>query len=69
MSAHKDSMALATATLMDIISKGKAIQAAAIREAAPADQEAIRADAHSLLDAYLDQMSAAGAQVRTIIEG
>lgn len=69
MSAHKDSMALATATLMDIISKGKAIQAAALREAPAADQEAIRADAHAHLDAYLDQMVAAGAQVRTILEG
>jgi hypothetical protein len=69
MSAHKDSMALATATLMDIISKGKAIQAAAVRDAAPADRESIRNDAHSLLDAYLDQMAAAGVQVRAILEG
>lgn len=69
MSAHKDSMALATATLMDIISKGKAMQAAELRSAAPADREAIRNDAHSLLDAYLDQMAAAGVQVRAILEG
>ena len=69
MSAHKDSMALATATLMDIISKGKAIQAAELRSAPAADRETIRTDAHSLLDAYLDQMAAAGSQVRAILEG
>lgn len=68
MSAHKNAMALATATLMDIISKGKAMQAAKLRDAKPATQEAIRADAHTLLDAYLDQMGEAGAHVRAILE-
>lgn len=68
MSAHKQSQALATAALMDIISKGKAIQAGAVRAASPADQETIRADAHTILDAYLDHMSDAGAHTRAIIE-
>lgn len=68
MSAHHDAQALATATLMDIISRGKAAQAAVIRGDSPEAQEAIRQDAHTLLDAYIDQMSDAARHVRAIIE-
>jgi hypothetical protein len=68
MSDHKGSVALATATLMDIIARGKEMQAHGVRGTGQADVEATRADAHSLLDAYLDQMSDAGAHVRAIIE-
>lgn len=69
MTAHKEANALATATLMEIISKGKATQAAVIRGDSPATQEAIRQDAHSLLDAYIDQMGDAARHVRAAIEG
>lgn len=69
MSAHRDANALATATLMEIISRGKAVQAAVIRGDNPDAQEAIRQDAHSLLDAYIDQMSDAARHARAILEG
>lgn len=68
MSDHKNSNRLATATLMDIISKGKAIQAGAIRNDGADAQEAIRSDAHTLLDAYLDHMRDAGVHTRAILE-
>lgn len=68
MSAHKNAMVLAHAALQDIISKGKALQAGAIRQSGAADQEALRADAHAILDAYLDHMSDAGTHARAILE-
>lgn len=68
MSAHKEAMILAQSALQDIISKGRAIQAGAIRRASPEDREAIRADAHTILDAYLDHMSDAGIAVRAILK-
>ena len=68
MSAHKGSVALATATLLDIVARGKAMQAHAIRETDQMDQETTRMEAHALLDVYLDQMAEAGAHVRAIIE-
>lgn len=61
-------MVLAHAALQDIISKGKALQAGAIRQASPDDQEALRAEAHAVLDAYLDHMSDAGIHARAILE-
>lgn len=68
MSEHKGSVALATATLMDIIARGKAMQAHGVRATGPAEQETTRMEAHALLDVYLDQMADAGAHVRAIIE-
>lgn len=61
-------MVLAHAALQDIISRGKALQAGAIRQAGAGDQESIRAEAHAVLDAYLDHMSDAGQHARAILE-
>lgn len=61
-------MVLAHAALQDIISRGKALQAGSIRQAGAKDQERIRADAHAVLDAYLDHMSDAGLHARAILE-
>lgn len=68
MSDHKRPMALATATLMDIIGKGKAMQAHGVRGDVRKASEQTRTEAHSLLDAYLDQMEDSGVQTRAIIE-
>lgn len=63
----KRSIMLATATLQDIISKGKAMTACGMREDGAEPREAIRNDAHALLDAYLDHMAEAGAHAGDII--
>lgn len=63
----KNSVMLATATLQDIISKGKAMTACGMRQDGAAAREAIRNDAHALLDAYLDHMADAGTHARAII--
>lgn len=63
----KNSVMLATATLQDIISKGKAMSACAMREDGAKPREALRNDAHALLDAYLDHMADAGTHARAII--
>lgn len=60
VSAQRKSIALATAALQDIISKGKAMGACAMREDGAAPRDALRNDAHALLDAYLDHMADAG---------
>lgn len=67
MSNHGASLDLATAALWDIISKGKAIQAATLRRQQE-DVEAMRSEAHDILDAYLDHMTAAATHVRQITE-
>lgn len=69
MSAHKEASALGTAALMDLISRAQAIQAATLRGASGAEIEAIRYDAHAVLDAYLDFMASAATHVRDIIKG
>ena len=63
---HKNSANLATSALMDIISRGQAVQAAAIRDAGAQEHAVIRQQAHDVLDAYLDHMTEAGRHVRAI---
>lgn len=65
---RKEALMRAQAALQDIISKGQAISATAIRAGDEKDHEAIRADAHSLLDAYLDHMAEAGVRTRALLE-
>ncbi|WP_292041076.1 MULTISPECIES: hypothetical protein [unclassified Brevundimonas] len=64
----KKSIALATATLQDIISCGHRMSSANIRGSDGASQQPIRDQAHALLDAYLDQMAAAGKAAADILE-
>lgn len=69
MSAHKEALALATATLLEIIARGKATQAAVLRGDTPEAQEHIRREAHDLLDAYIDQMGDAAQHSLSILKG
>jgi hypothetical protein len=68
MATHKRPLALATASLQDVISCGHAISGAATRED-KTELEAIRVKAHDHLDAYLDQMTEAGVAARNLAEG
>lgn len=54
--------------MMDVISRGQAIQAAVIRKAPASEIDGMRAEAHAVLDAYLDHMTAAAVHVRQIVE-
>jgi hypothetical protein len=65
---HKTPLALAQAALMEIISKGQAIQAATLRGAGRDEVEKIRAEAHDMLDAYLDRSSEAAAAVKALLD-
>lgn len=65
---HKEAMTLALAGMMDIIAKGRAIQAAVIRSAPAEEIEALRQDAHAMLDAYLDHTASAAVHIRQIVE-
>lgn len=68
MTEHVEAGKLATSALVDIISRGRAIQAAVIREASPSDIENLRREAHDVLDAYLDHTASAATHVRQILE-
>lgn len=65
---HKKSSKLAMAALMDIISRGQAIQAAVIRGSGAEEIAVMRAEAHDVLDAYLDHTASAAVHVRQILE-
>ena len=69
MSAHNEALAMATATLLEIVARGKATQAAVIRGDSFASQEHIRREAHDLLDAYIDQMGDAAQHSLSILKG
>lgn len=64
----RKSMTLASATLQDIISKGAAMNACGLRGDGADRQQAVREEAHALLDAYLDHMTDAGAKARALAE-
>lgn len=68
MTAHKEAAMLGTAALMEIIARAQSTQAAALRGAPPAELEAIRREAHDLVDAYLDHMTDAARHTRALIE-
>ncbi|MBP8062391.1 MAG: hypothetical protein KAY29_00835 [Brevundimonas sp.] len=53
---------------MDIIGRGQAMQAAIIRGAGQQETDVMRAEAHDVLDAYLDHTTQAAQAVRAIIE-
>ncbi len=67
MSAHRESSKLATASLMEIISRGQALQAAVIRGAPPEEQEQIRQEMHDVLDAYLDHTAEAAQHALSLL--
>ena len=66
--AHKQSMVLALAALQDIISRGQAIQAATVRGEPQESVAALRGEAHDILDAYLDHMTAAAVHARQLLD-
>lgn len=66
--AHKQSMVLALAALQDIISRGQAIQAATVRSEGQDRMAELRAEAHDILDAYLDHMTAAAVVARQLLD-
>lgn len=68
MSAHRESAALALAAMMDLVSRGQAIQSAVIRNASREEIEAMRAAAHDVFDAYLDHTTDAATHVRQIVQ-
>ena len=54
--------------MMDLVSRGQAIQAAVIRNASREEIEAMRAAAHDAFDAYLDHTTDAATHVRQIVQ-
>lgn len=68
MTDHKDAGAKAFDALMEIIQRGKDTQNGVFIDASAEFQENIRAEAHALLDAYLDHMSDAARIVRASID-
>jgi hypothetical protein len=65
---RKEALMCAQAALQDIISKGQAISASAVRAGGEKAHETIRSDAHAILDAYLDHMAEAGARTRALLD-
>ena len=63
---HKAPANLATAAMMDLISKGQALQASVIRGDGRVAQELIREQARATLEAYLDHTTEAARLVRAI---
>lgn len=68
MSDTRKSVALATAAIQDIISRGHQLSAANLRKEDGATQQEIRDEAHALLEAYLDHMAAAGKHAVDILD-
>jgi len=68
MTGHKEAGAKAFDALMEIIQRGKDTQNGVFIDASPEFQENIRAEAHALLDAYLDHMSDGARFLRASIE-
>lgn len=66
---HKDAAKLALAGMMDIVAKGRSLQAAVIRNAPAEDIEALRREAHDMLDAYLDHTADAAVHTRKLLLG
>lgn len=67
MSDHKSHQQLATAAILDLSSRGRALQAAVLRNAPHSEIEKLRSEAHDLLDAYLDHETSAARSVRAIL--
>jgi len=64
---HLKHAQLATATLMDIISRTQAIQAAILRGAEQQEIAVMRSEVHDTLDAYLDHSVAAMQAAKSIL--
>jgi hypothetical protein len=65
---HRATGQLATASLIELISRGQALQAAVIRGDKPEAIERLRLDALDVATAYLDLTMQAAVAVRSIIE-
>lgn len=68
VSDHQSALALATSSLMALISNAQAVQAAVVRRAGVAEIEALRDEGRALHEAYLDHMQSAATHVRNLIE-
>ena len=68
MSDHKAAANRATAAFIEIIARGRSLEAAIIRGDGQEAQERVRREAHDLLDAFLDQSAEAATAVRSILE-
>lgn len=66
MSDHKAPLALATASLMEIIGKSQAYQAAIIQGRIE-DAELLRREAHDMLDSYFDLNGQAAQAVKALL--
>lgn len=66
MSDHRAPLALATASLIQIISKAQAYQAAVIQGRAE-EAEILRREAHDMLDSYFDLNGQAAQAVKALL--
>lgn len=69
MTDHREAAKLATATMVELIARGQALQAAVIRGASEAEIEKMRQDGLALAEAYLDRTLEAGRAARAILDG
>lgn len=67
MSDHRQSLALATAALTEIISRAQAMQAAVIRGADVAEVEELRQAGMAVAEVYFDHSHAAAKATRAIL--
>lgn len=66
MSDHRPHLALATATLLELIGKAQSYQAAVIQGRIE-EAEVLRREAHDLLDAYFDHNDQAAQAVKALL--
>jgi hypothetical protein len=67
MAEHKERMTLATAALFELIARQQAMQAAVLRGDGADVLDRMRAEAHDVLDAYLDRAAEAAVAVKAIL--
>jgi hypothetical protein len=67
MADHDRALTLASAAVMDLISRGQAYQAAVLRGAQADELERMRQEAHDVLDGYLDLSGDAAEAVKAIL--
>lgn len=69
MSDHRDATKLATATLLELIARGQALQAAVVRGASEQEIEGLRQAGMAVAEAYMDRVQEAARVVRSMIDG
>lgn len=69
MSEQNDASKLATAALVELIARGRILQAAVLRGAPSDEIERLRQDGVAVAEGYMDQTLAAAKAVRAIIDG